>query len=71
MSDQAALWSWVHQANIERYRRMLATALTPAERQFIERRICEEEAALRDVEFRSLPTAPARQLAPARPRESR
>ena len=75
MSDQAALWCWVHQANIERYRRMLATPLTPTERQFIEQRICEEEVGLRDsaagVEFQSLPTVAAKQLAPAHPRESR
>jgi RNA polymerase sigma-70 factor, ECF subfamily len=47
MSNQAALWSWVNRANIERYRRMLATHLTPIERQFIEQRIGEEEAELR------------------------
>jgi hypothetical protein len=47
MSNQAALWSWVNRANIERYRRMLSTHLTPIERQFIEQRIAEEEAELR------------------------
>ena len=47
MSDQAALWTWVHRANIERYRRMMATPLTAVERRLIEQRIGEEEAALR------------------------
>jgi hypothetical protein len=73
MSDQVALWSWVHRANIERYRRILTTPLTPTERQFIEQRICEEEVALRGtggfVELPTLPTAAARQLAPEHPRE--
>ncbi len=47
MPDDAGLWSWVHRANIERYRRIMATPLTAIERQFIEQRIREEEAALR------------------------
>jgi hypothetical protein len=47
MSDNATLWTWVHHANIERYRRMMATPLTPTERHFIEQRIAEEEAELR------------------------
>ncbi len=37
----------VHQANADRYRRLLRTPLTDHERQFIERRLAEEEAALR------------------------
>ena len=37
----------VHQANIGRYRRILSTPLTDHERQFIERRLAEEEEALR------------------------
>jgi hypothetical protein len=37
----------VHQANISRYRRLLATPLTSHERGFIERRLAEEEAELR------------------------
>jgi hypothetical protein len=37
----------VHQANIGRYRRILRTPLTDHERQFIERRLAEEEEALR------------------------
>ena len=50
MSNQAALWVWVHRANIERYRRMMSTPLTPAERKLIEQRIAEEEAELRSAQ---------------------
>ncbi len=46
MPDDADVWSWVHRANIKRYRRIMATPLTATERQFLERRIREEEAAL-------------------------
>jgi len=49
MSDTSALWTWVHRANIERYRRMLGTQLSPVERRFIEQRILEEEEALLSV----------------------
>ena len=35
-----------HRQNIERYRRLLETNLTVLEREFIERRITEEESAL-------------------------
>ena len=49
MDGQAELWNWVHHANIERYQRMLTTPLTPVERRFIELRIDEEAAALRDA----------------------
>jgi hypothetical protein len=37
----------VHRQNIERYLRMMETPLTSVERSFLERRIAEEEAALR------------------------
>lgn len=38
-----------HRANIDRYRRLLRSQLTDHERQFIARRLAEEEAALRGV----------------------
>jgi hypothetical protein len=38
-----------HRANIDRYRRLLKTHLTDGERQFVERRIAEEEAALERI----------------------
>jgi hypothetical protein len=50
MSNQAALWIWVHRANIERYRRMMSTPLTPAERKLIEQCLAEEEAELRSAQ---------------------
>ena len=49
MSDETALWTWVHRANIERYRHLMESPLTPVERRFIEQRIAEEEAALRST----------------------
>jgi hypothetical protein len=36
-----------HRANVDRYRRLLQTHLTDSERQFLERRIAEEQLALR------------------------
>lgn len=38
-----------HRTNIDRYRRLLKTYLTGNERQFIERRLNEEEEALMDI----------------------
>jgi hypothetical protein len=38
---------WAHRANIERYRKILRTHLTETERQFIEKRLTEEQQALR------------------------
>jgi hypothetical protein len=35
-----------HRANIDRYRRLLQTHLSDNERQFVERRIAEEQQAL-------------------------
>jgi len=69
MSDQTALLIWVGRQNIERYWRLMQTELTPTERAFIERRICEEEAALRGagalVEVLGLaPTGVERSLPP-------
>jgi hypothetical protein len=54
-----------HRNNIRRYRRLLGTKLSDVERQFIERRLSDEETALQalaaenfPVEF-SLPREPA------------
>ncbi|MEJ2434977.1 MAG: hypothetical protein P8Y53_18140 [Pseudolabrys sp.] len=38
-----------HCANIDRYRRLLQTHLTDHERQFVERRIAEEQEALQEL----------------------
>jgi hypothetical protein len=40
---------WAHEANIQRYQRLLETFLTDNERRFVERRIAEEQQALRQV----------------------
>ena len=39
-----------HRNNISRYRRLLQTQLTTLERDFIERRLAEEESVLRSLE---------------------
>ena len=38
---------YAHRQNIARYRRLLDTNLTAEERRFVERRVAEEQAALR------------------------
>lgn len=48
-SDYEATALWVHRANIERYRKILRTYLTAEETRFIDRRIAEEQAALRQL----------------------
>lgn len=42
-----------HRANIDRYRRLLNTYLTATERNFVERRLDEEEEALLEVAERA------------------
>ena len=42
-----------HRQNIDRYRRLLQTNLAAVERDFIERRIAEEEGAMARVEAKS------------------
>ncbi|MDE5452773.1 hypothetical protein GWE18_07805 [Bradyrhizobium sp. CSA112] len=38
-----------HRNNVQRYRQLLKTMLTDAERQFIERRLLEEESAIKSL----------------------
>lgn len=40
----------MHRANIQRYRRLLSTKLTDQERNFVERRIVEEQDASAECE---------------------
>ena len=47
----------VHGTNIHRYRRLLRTRLTDLERQFIERRLAEEQTALRSLATETFPVA--------------
>jgi hypothetical protein len=55
MIDQSLARLRVHRQNIERYRRLLETDLTVLERDFIERRIAEEESALNRLGSDTLP----------------
>jgi hypothetical protein len=47
----------VHRNNIHRYRRLLRTRLSDLERQFIERRLAEEQTALRSLAAETFPIA--------------
>lgn len=38
-----------HRSNVRRYRQLLETMLTDAERQFIERRLLEEQSAIESL----------------------
>ena len=44
-----------HRNNIHRYRRLLATQLTDLERDFIERRLKEEQAAMAAISEETFP----------------
>ncbi|WP_349540755.1 hypothetical protein [Bradyrhizobium sp. DOA1] len=46
MLDQDLARIRAHRNNLQRYRRLLRTKLSEIERQFIERRLAEEQAAL-------------------------
>lgn len=46
MLDQDLARIRAHRNNLQRYRRLLKTRLSEIERQFIERRLAEEQAAL-------------------------
>lgn len=45
-SNHQAAQQFAHQANLARYRKILAIHLTPAERDFVERRVAEETETL-------------------------
>jgi hypothetical protein len=46
-----------HRNNIHRYRRLLGTRLSDLERQFIERRLAEEQTALKALAAETFPVA--------------
>jgi hypothetical protein len=46
-----------HRSNIRRYRRLLGTTLSDIERQFIERRLTEEQTALKALAAKTFPVA--------------
>ena len=58
MIDEALARYRAHRQNINRYRSLLQTGLTELEREFIERRIAEEEAAISVLAFDASPPDP-------------
>lgn len=46
-----------HRENINRYRRLLCTQLSELERQFVQKRLAEEEAAFEASAAQTLPSA--------------
>jgi hypothetical protein len=44
-----------HRNNIARYRKLLETSLTDLERQFLERRLSEEQSALEEIAASTFP----------------
>ena len=66
MMDENLALLRAHHNNISRYRRLLRTRLLPLERQFIERRLSEEEAALQTLSASTFPIA-FKEPGPGRP----
>jgi hypothetical protein len=55
MIDEKFALLRAHRNNISHYRRLLKTKLTELERQFIEKRLSEERAAMEDVAASTFP----------------
>jgi hypothetical protein len=51
MIDENFALMRAHSSNIARYRKLLKTSLTDLERQFLERRVAEEQSALEKIAF--------------------
>lgn len=49
MSIKMNMAEFVHRANVAKYQKILTTYLMPHEREFVERRLAEERAALRQL----------------------
>jgi hypothetical protein len=65
MIDETLARLRAHRNNIHRYRRLLKTELTDGERTYIERRLMEEEAAMRLLSDSTFPlTFPATSMPP-------
>jgi hypothetical protein len=58
MIDETLAQFRARRQNINRYRSLLQTSLTEFERDFIERRIAEEEAAVSALALEASPPAP-------------
>lgn len=64
MIDENLVRLRVHRNNIHRYRRLLATRLTELERNYIERRLQEEQSAVDALSAETFPfTLPAARFA--------
>jgi hypothetical protein len=57
MIDEKIAGLRTHRNNIHRYRRLLRTRLTELERQFIERRMAEEQSKLESLTSSTFPIA--------------
>ena len=57
MLDQDFARIRAHRNNLSRYRRLLKTRLSDIERQFVERRLTEEQAALEALAANAFPIA--------------
>lgn len=57
MLDEELARIRAHRNNIHRYRRLLRTKLSDLERQFIERRLAEEQTALKALAADTFPVA--------------
>ena len=57
MTDETFALLRTHRNNINRYRRLLKTELTELERQFIEKRLAEEQFAMEQLSAFTFPLA--------------
>jgi hypothetical protein len=57
MIDENFALMRTHRNNIARYRKLLKTSLTDLERQFLERRVAEEQSALQKIAASTFPFA--------------
>jgi hypothetical protein len=57
MIDENFALMRAHSHNIVRYRKLLKTSLTDLERQFLERRVAEEQSALEKIAASTFPLA--------------
>jgi hypothetical protein len=57
MIDEKLSLMRAHRNNIARYRKLLKTSLTDLERQFVERRLAEEQSAIEEIAASTFPLA--------------
>jgi hypothetical protein len=55
MTDENLALIRAHRNNLARYRKLLKTSLTNLERQFLERRVAEEQSALETIAASTFP----------------